>query len=80
MSAYVRVVDEQDWPILRKYLDADGVVLVSKDVAEKFMKQGAGSVDGRYLDGNDFGGDADKFVDIVTSEGHYAAERILIDL
>lgn len=80
MSAYIKVVEEQDWPVLRKYLDEDGVVLVSKDVAEKLKRQGAGSIDGRYFDGYDFGGDADKFVDIVTSEEHYAVKMMLADL
>lgn len=80
MSAYIKVVEEQDWPVLRKYLDKDGVVLVSKDVAEKLKRQGTGSIDGRYFDGYDFGGDADKFVDIVTSEEHYAVKMMLADL
>lgn len=80
MSAFVRVVEEQDWPILRKYLDEDGVVLVSRDVADKLQEQETGSIDGRYIDCYDFGGEADKFVDIVTSEGHYFVEKMLADL
>ena len=76
MGAFVHVIDEKDFPILKKYLDEEGVVLISPSLAEKLEAESGISLDGQLLDKYDFGGDADMYVDLVSSMEHYAAEAI----
>lgn len=80
MSAFIRVVEEKDWPILGKYLDEDGVILVSKQIADQLEEKIGRPIDGEYLDGYNFGGDADQFVEMVCNEHHYSFQEILDNL
>ena len=77
MSAYIKVIAEEDLPVLQKYLDDDGVILIHKIVADKLEKEVGYSVDGIFLPGYDFGGEADKWVDIICDEQHFAYQTIL---
>lgn len=66
MVAVVKVVSEEDWKVLKKYISSDcsGLVLVKEDVAKE-----RGIEDG-YDRGYDFGGDADVWLDLVDTEDH----------
>lgn len=77
MSAFIRVVDDQDRPILQRYLDKEGVVLVSKEIADKLEKQIGRPIDGDFLDGYDFGGESDVSIEFVSREDHYCINEIL---
>lgn len=76
MSAYVKVIEEKDYLTLKTYLERDGVVLVSPEMARKLEEETGKEIDGLFLDRYDFGGEADKFVDLIQSEQHFAVEAI----
>lgn len=76
MSAYIKVVNDQDWDVLKKYLNKD-VILIRKDVADQLETKIGKSVNECYLEGYDFGGEADIWVDTLLSDQQYAYERVL---
>lgn len=76
MSAYVKVIEEKDYPVLKKYLKRDDIVLVSPEMARKLEAEIGKEIDGLFLDRYDFGGEADKYVEFVQSEPHLAVEEI----
>jgi hypothetical protein len=66
----VRVVPKEDFEIIKKYLfnhDSQVVVLVPEEVAKRNQLT---HLDGEEVD-YDCGGDADFWVDVVSSDGHY---------
>lgn len=74
MSAYLRVVPDEDFEILQRYLEDDGgVVLIQSSTAAGEQADELGGLD--LMDYN-FGGEAGVWVDIVHSPSHYAAEAI----
>ena len=77
MSAYIKVIEDTDLEILQKYLENDGVVLIHKNIATQMEKELACSVDGEFLHDYDFGGEPDKYVDIISNDRHYAYHTIL---
>lgn len=38
MSVYVKVIAEEDLPVLQKYLNDDGVILIHKIIADKLER------------------------------------------
>ena len=76
MSAFVHVMSDTDYSVIQKYLDEEGVVLVSRSMADRLVEECGSPVDGLYLEGYDFGGDPDVWVDIVSSEEHMAVQEI----
>lgn len=77
MSAYLRVVPDEDFEILQRYLEDDnGVVLIQSSTAAAMFGEQADELDGLDLMDYNFGGEADVWVDIVHSPSHYAAEAI----
>ena len=77
MSAYLRVVPDEDFEILQRYLEDDnGVVLIQSSTAADMFGEQANELDGLDLMDYNFGGEADMWVDIVHSPSHYAAEAI----
>uniref|UniRef100_UPI004026CB10 hypothetical protein n=1 Tax=Candidatus Fimivicinus sp. TaxID=3056640 RepID=UPI004026CB10 len=76
MSAYIRIIREEDLPIIRDYLDREGVVLISPSVAQTIEKRLGRSIDGEILDGYNFGGEADISIDFVASPSHFVVEYI----
>ena len=79
LSAYVHVIPDAEYEILQKYLD-EGVVLARQSVADEIREKTGESPDGLYLDGYDFGGDADVWVDIARTVDHMAVDRIKVEL
>ena len=79
MSAYVHVIPDEEYEILQKYLD-EGAVLVRQSVAEEIRKKTGENPDGLYLDGYDFGGDADVWVDGVRNKDHMAYDAIVCEI
>lgn len=71
--AVVKVVPNEDFAILRKYISGGTIVLISKDMADEIRKQKG--IDFQAIDGDDLdydhGGDADTWVDVVTNRDHY---------
>ena len=80
MSAVVRVVPNADMEILDKYLSEEGVVLIPQSLAAEINPDTPHDVDELYLDGYDFGGDADVWVDIARTVDHMAVDRIKVEL
>ena len=77
MSAYLRVVPDEDCEVLQRYLEDDnGVVLIQSSTAAAMFGEQAGELDGLDLTDYNFGGETDVWVDIVHSPSHYAAEAI----
>ena len=79
MSAYVHVIPDEEYEILQKYLD-EGAVLVRQSVAEEIREKTGENPDGLYLDGYDFGGDADVWVDVVRNKDHMAYDAIIREI
>ncbi len=79
LSAYVHVVPDEEYEILQKYLD-EGAVLVRQSVAEEIREKTGENPDGLYLDGYDFGGDADVWVDVVRNKDHMAYDAIIREI
>jgi len=79
MSAYVHVVPDEDFEILDKYL-AEGAVLIRQSVADEIKNKTGEDPDDLYLDEYDFGGDADVWFDVVSSQHHMAYSAILNEL
>lgn len=79
LSAYVHVIPDAEYEILQKYLD-EGAVLVRKSVADEIKEKTGENPDGLYLDGYDFGGDADVWVDVVRNKDHMAYDAIIKEI
>lgn len=48
MSAYVKVIGEKDYPVLRNYLERDGIVLVSPEMARKLEEETGKEIEGLF--------------------------------
>ena len=79
LSANVHVIPDEEYEILQKYLD-EGTVLVRQSVAEEIREKTGENPDGLYLDGYDFGGDADVWVDVVRNKDHMAYDAIIREI
>ena len=79
MSAYVHVIPDEEYEILQKYL-GEGSVLVRQSVADEIREKTGRNPDGLYLDGYDFGGDADVWVDVVSDKSHMACDAIIEEI
>ncbi len=73
MSATLKFVRPEDQAILREYLEDEGTVLIMNE-ALKTRAIELGYRDGDQLDGYDFGGEADRAVEMASSEQHLAFE------
>lgn len=82
MAAIVRIVPENDWNVISKYLDDDGSIWIPEQVAKELESQGC-AVQGKLvnadLDGQlveyDFGGDPDQWIDVVHDGVHLCLEE-----
>ena len=79
MSAYVHVVPDAEYEILQKYLD-EGAVLVRQSVADEIKEKTGEGPAGLYLDGYDFGGEADVWIDVVRDKNHMAYDAIIREI
>ena len=79
LSAYVHVVPDAEYEILQKYLD-EGAVLVRQSVADEIKEKTGKSPAGLYLDGYDFGGEADVWIDVVRDKSHMAYAAIVCEI
>lgn len=78
--ATVKIVPTQDWEVLRKYLDATGVVLIPEDAVSRFPEKDAAKIreaDEFQMELYDFGGEADVWVDIIHGPDSYAAPLLM---
>ena len=78
-SAYVHVIPDEEYEILQKYLD-EGAVLVRQSVADEVKAKTGESPDDLYLDGYDFGGEADIWIDVVRNKNHMAYDAIIREI
>lgn len=81
MSAYLVVIDEKDWDVVKKYLGAlgEGGILVTPEGVEAFKKEHGVDLresDGELVKDYDFGGDPDVWVDALRDAGSYAADAV----
>lgn len=79
VSAYVHVIPDEEYEILQKYLD-EGAVLVRQSVADEVKAKTGESPDDLYLDGYDFGGEADIWIDVVRNKNHMAYDAIIREI
>ena len=79
MSAIVHVIPDAEYEILQKYLD-EGAVLVRQSVADEIKEKTGKSPAGLYLDGYDFGGEADVWIDVVRDKSHMAYDAIVCEI
>ena len=79
LSAYVHVIPDAEYEILQKYLD-EGVVLARQSVADEIREKTGESPAGLYLDGYDFGGEADVCIDVVRDKNHMAYDAIIREI
>lgn len=68
MSATARYVKPEHADILRDYLSDEGVALIMPEAQEE--AKSAGIEDNDYLDDYDFGGEADRMVEVVSDSDH----------
>ena len=90
--ATMKIVPQKDWEILREYLSDPAVVLVPEELLEKlpedqasFLRECDGG-DTDYLrasddddNGYNFGGEADTWIDKVTSPNHLFISYVFPD-
>ena len=77
MAAIIRVINKEEEQLINCLLEGEGVVLVTEEVAEIIaadMGISKEDLNEKYSDSYDYGGDADKWVDVVRTEDH-----ILVD-
>ena len=79
MSAIVHVVPDAEYEILQRYLE-DGAVLVRQSVANEIKEQTGGDPDCLCLEGYDFGGEADVWIDVVRDQNHMAYGAIIKEI
>ena len=72
-------IPDAEYEILQKYLD-EGVVLVRQSVADEIREKTGESPAGLYLDGYDFGGEADVCIDVVRDKSHMAYDAIIREI
>ena len=76
MTVKLKIVPQQDWEILKRYLDAEGVVLVPESNeagVSKLIRHGL--TDNETID-YEFGGDANVWVDLALSADSYAINEL----
>lgn len=79
MSANIHVIPKEDWEVLRKYFEFDGnegVVLIPEHIYDGLSQEVKTAVDEGYVNGYDFGGEADASVDFVLSSSHMFVKNI----
>lgn len=77
MAATIRIMSLEEEAVINRLLEGDGVVLMTQDAAVKIAQTLDITVDElneRYLDSYDYGGDADKWVDVVRTEDHILSD------
>lgn len=79
MSAIVHVIPDAEYEILQKYLD-EGAVLVRQSVADEIKAKTGENPDELYLDGYDFGGEVDVWIDVVRNNNHMAYDAIVSEI
>lgn len=79
MTVKLKIVPQKDWDILRKYLDAEGVVLVPESNQVGIKRLANHDIhDGEDIY-YDFGGDANVWVDIAFDEDSYPINELCDD-
>ena len=76
VSAIVRVIPNEDFPVLQKYLTDPGVVLVRQDIAEQITQGHPDQINGISLEQYNFGGEPDIWMDFVHDTRHFAVSAI----
>ena len=76
MSAIVRVIPNEDFPVLQKYLTDPGVVLVRQDIAEQITQGNPEQINEISLDQYNIGGEPDIWMDFVHDTRHFAVSAI----
>lgn len=79
MAATLRIITKEQEQILDTLLEGDGVVLMTEEAAKQIAKQLGVSpeeLNELYVDSYDYGGEADKWVDIVRSEEHLFVDHL----
>ncbi len=80
MSAIVRIIPDSDLEVLQRYIDAEGVLLIRESIADKHFQQEKADLEGLELIEYSFGGEADVWMDVVTTDQHYAMDAIRKEL
>ena len=81
----LKIVSKEDWNVLKKYLGANGVVLIPEDVLETFSEEEQAIVraeangETNRLEDYNFGGEAEIFDDSIHDRDSYAATELLGD-
>lgn len=73
MAATLRIITKEQEQMLNTLLEGEGIVLMTEEAAERVAKQLSSSpeeLNELYVDSYDYGGEADKWVDVVRSEEH----------
>lgn len=73
MAATLRIITKEQEQLLNTLLEGEGIVLMTEDAAKQVAKQLGVSpeeLNELYVDSYDYGGEADKWVDVVRSEEH----------
>lgn len=81
MAARVVIPEVSDWDIISSFLDdcCEGAVVIPPAVAITLREQGAELPEAGSLIEYDFGGEADVWLDVVTSPDHYAIRAVTAD-
>lgn len=82
MAAIVRIISQQDWPVIRAFLDSleEGAIVISPYMHRQMIDDGLKPKHGRRLLDYDFGGEPDIMLDVVHDLDHSAVEAIRKDL
>ncbi len=76
MAAYVKIVPEKEWEIIKSYLGEEGTVLIPEQVFNQLtdeQKEKITDMNNKLVNYN-FGGEADIWLDVVRSPDAYFFE------
>jgi len=79
MAALIKVLTPEQYRAVSEILDEEGLLLICPDIAERIAKELGIPVEDlneQYIDNYDFGGEPDRFVDLVSSMEHFSMEAI----
>lgn len=83
MAGVLRIIHPDEEKIINRLLSGEGIVLIPEKLARELAKQmnvEYDELEEMYLDAYDYGGEADKWVDIVRTMDHICIDYIQQEL
>lgn len=79
MAATLRIITKEQEQILSTLLEGEGIVLMTEEAAAQVSVQlgvSTEELNELYVDSYDYGGEADKWVDVVRNDDHIFVDHL----